>query len=228
MRQAVQRERPVSVVWRRAAAFRAFTLIELLVVIAVISILAALLLPALTRSKDSARAVQCVNNLRQLAIGSTVYAGDTGRFPSILSWLYPYPATGNDTTNITKGQLYPYVKSAELFRCPLETGTLPFTGPIDHSYQMNCMACHAKDGTSCLAPSKTVFLLEVTNQQRGAFGAMANPPNPGQLAFWHNRHEHFLMIDTHVERLSRSEYTNAVSDKRFWYPTEATDRAGNP
>ena len=115
---------------QRLARKRAFTLIELLVTVAIIAILAAVLLPALARSKTTAKRIKCVGNLHQLGLATQMYWDDNngacfryGGFPTNgghwywFGWMGP-GAEGQREFNLQQGVLYPYLQGRGVELCP--------------------------------------------------------------------------------------------------------------
>lgn len=161
-----------------------FTLIELLVVIAIIAILAAILFPAFSRARENARRASCMSNLKQIGLGLLQYTQDYDEnYPAAGlhydSTLGAYQALGYGWA----GDIYPYVKSAQVFVCPSDSSemiapnnTVAYTALPRISYSINSAIffnLYAYGGypspagklTAFNAPSKTVMLLETSSQR---------------------------------------------------------------
>ena len=116
-----------------------FTLIELLVVIAIIAILAAMLLPALSAARNAAREISCVSQVKQLTLGTAMYAQDNKEHIMVVleindpgktgGWIY-WDGWADGTLDImvgdvAKGELYPYINDRKVFVCPsITNGTI--------------------------------------------------------------------------------------------------------
>jgi prepilin-type N-terminal cleavage/methylation domain-containing protein/prepilin-type processing-associated H-X9-DG protein len=111
----------------------AFTLIELLVVIAIIATLAALLLPALGRAKESGRATACLSNLRQIGLSFQLYVQDNNNHLPVMydrAANDPSPAPSPDKVLVTQ------LGNTNVLRCPSDTANVFETTGCSYSWNV--------------------------------------------------------------------------------------------
>src|SRR5882724_5506134 len=101
-----------------------FTLIELLVVIAMIAVLAALLLPALSRAKELGKSTACKNHLHQMALALRMYLEDNRhRYPFTTYWTSPFSKRGVDWVDVLE-PYYPLNWTNRNYHCPGYNGRI--------------------------------------------------------------------------------------------------------
>lgn len=189
---------------------QAFTLIELLVVIAIIAILAAMLLPALSKAKRRALGISCMSNSKQLVAGFLMWAHDNDDF-CLYSWSGTDPrgtpawCSGSmgsvpdaiDETLVRNSPTFPYVSSLNVFRCPSDRSAFLYRGerkPRIRSYSVNGYLGHP-GGTvpgNCPPLKPAIKMSDIS------------APGPSEV---------FVFLDEHENSINDSHYT-AFRDMR--------------
>ncbi len=145
----------------RNAARSGFTLIELLVVIAIIAILAAILFPVFAQAREKARAIACLSDTKQLALGITQYEQDFDE--KCPNGVNPYGGGQG-----WAGQIYPYVKSTGVFLCPDDPAILSGAGgtvfhPASYAYNSQVSIPAPNQSAGCASPGEDSLSIAAYN-----------------------------------------------------------------
>ncbi|BDI30305.1 hypothetical protein CCAX7_23560 [Capsulimonas corticalis] len=216
-------------------------MIELLVVIAIIAILAAILFPVFAKAREKARQISCLSNMKQLGLGFMQYIQDNDE-----TW----PGVNSGAVNYQGGwasQIYPYVKSTNVYKCPDESGIVAGI-PYTIAYVMN-YEIYFDDGLSykdnanglnlsqMVTPASTLVLYE---GQNGAAYTLDNkdpsiaPVTPANAAGWANGNS-IEISDRHDSTPTRmSNFTFADGHSKFikraavsFFPGVSPDNLGS-
>ncbi|MBW3622734.1 MAG: DUF1559 domain-containing protein [Armatimonadetes bacterium] len=172
-----------------------FTLIELLVVIAIIAILAAILFPVFAKARERARQTSCTNNEKQIGIGVTLYMQE---------WDDTYPIAihkEDDAPHAWVEQLYRYVKTRDLNKCPSDSG---FDEEPTHttSYFMNVYFNGGLTMADVPEPARTIYMGESSDLRKGdhyhpmlGIARMKEELSTAR----HNGGANYLFADSHVK-----------------------------
>lgn len=189
----------------RAAERRGgFTLIELLVVIAIIAILAAMLLPALSKAKQKAYAIQCLNNTKQLTTGWLLFPLDNN---DRLPWTRPVGGTMiyTDPSSVDKAILTDkknsllarYLPNADIWRCPADKSSGSF-GPRVRSLSMNGVVNGSNPDVVGFHPFPRIYFgNDAFSGERRSLTKSAQIPKPVDT---------FVAIDEHPDHINDAAF----------------------
>jgi prepilin-type N-terminal cleavage/methylation domain-containing protein len=228
---------------RNQCRLAGFTLIELLVVIAIIAILAAMLLPALSKSKAKAQAIVCEGNVKQLILATHLYGTDFNDYLPEANWNPPWAARGwlydakggsipaataaNPQLPWQGGLLWDYIKGIQVYQCPfVNTNTVPtFLSRANklNSYLMN----GAVDGFGSIAPKSNkvtafkvdaIIMWQPSENNPGDWNDGSSAPSEG-ISTVHNAGTTVGVVDGHVEYIKTKVFSDlAISTvkNRVW------------
>lgn len=219
----------------------AFTLIELLVVIAIIAILAAMLLPVLSKAKDQARRIHCISNQKQMVTAWAMYPVDNqdylvrngsqaaaaGFIPGVTPpYLWVYGGNHGDPQTLTNEQyligskyalLAPYNKQYKIYKCPADRTLWPIFGGTTRVFQERSYALNYFIGTpatSVVGPLVTSF--DATYRLYFKSGEL-NADNPVKR---------FLFIDVNPASICTPAFGLDMTSDRFIHFPSSFHRGG--